>query len=81
MQFVTAVGALLGTLIGLATSFHPLLYQFLLSVTTGGFLYIATVTMLPSLASNTGSRMQIVIDAMAFVLGVLMMVAVGMLEE
>lgn len=47
-QFVTALGALLGTVVGLTAGHsHDALESFLLAFTAGGFVYIATVTILP----------------------------------
>ena len=49
LQLVTAVGAMLGTALGLASANIGELSHWILPFTAGGFIYIATVTIIPEL--------------------------------
>ena len=99
-QLFTASSAFLGTYMGhfVHTSVLYMQYQdMILSVTAGGFLYLSTVVVLPSILtahahshdSSTSaapavvhqSIVQIVIDSVGFILGVYMMYIVAKLEE
>jgi zinc transporter 7 len=88
MQFFTSAGAFLGTIIGmLASSLHGW-DEYLIAFTSGGFLYVATVSLIPTVlnkpqlgeASSAGQIMQIVLESLFFALGVGMMVIVSLLE-
>jgi zinc transporter 7 len=87
-QFMTAVAAFVGTYVGYLGRSSKFLEDILMSFTAGGFLYIATVTIIPTIAkqssasgrSITTSLLQIVWETTAFCLGVGFMVAVTYLE-
>ena len=49
LQLVTAVGAMLGTVCGLISSELTGVTSFILLFTAGGFIYIATVSVIPEL--------------------------------
>ena len=53
----------------------------MLSATSGGFLYIATVGILPTVINKESSILQICFEGMGFLLGVLFMVGVAVLED
>ena len=78
---MTAIAAMLGTTVGLFAERNKLLEELLLSFTAGGFLYIGTCGILPTVVKDeSNSLSQIFLELIAFVLGVLMMVAVALLE-
>ena len=54
MQFFTAIAAFLGTFLGLVAKRQEGLERVLLALTTGGFLYVACVSVLPELLSGGG---------------------------
>jgi zinc transporter ZupT len=54
-QFITAVGAFAGTVIGLLAERNKEMETLMLAMTSGGFLYIATVSILPIVVSD-GAR-------------------------
>lgn len=84
-QFVTAVGALIGTLVGLMAYRNPTLEAMLLALTAGGFVYIATVTVLPELLASpmkgTNAVAQTLAEGLCFSAGVGLMVLVAIGEE
>ena len=53
----------------------------MLSATSGGFLYIATVGILPSVINKESSLLQIILEGFGFLLGVAFMVGVAVLED
>jgi zinc transporter 7 len=53
----------------------------LLSTTAGGFIYIATVNIIPTILKDNGSLLQILYEVIGFVLGVGFMVLVALYEE
>jgi zinc transporter ZupT len=71
----------------LASSLHGW-DEYLIAFTSGGFLYVATVSLIPTVlnkpqlgeASSAGQIMQIVLESLFFALGVGMMVIVSLLE-
>ena len=82
-QFLTAIAALLGTLLGFYFNSNKFYEEILLSVTAGGFLYIATVGIIPLILSDSkgeNSTTQIVCNALAFCVGIFLMVIVAILE-
>lgn len=79
MQLVTAIGALLGTLVGLAAGDMPVMKDRLNCFTAGGFIYVATVDVIPSLLDDT-SLAQTVRELLAMAAGVAIMVGVTLLE-
>ena len=83
LQLTTAVGALLGCLVGLLfNSFGTHLWatQIFLPITAGGFIYIATVSVIPELLESNGGFKQSILEMLALVFGVLLMVLVAMYE-
>lgn len=54
MQFFTAIAAFLGTFLGLVAKRQLGLERILLALTTGGFLYVACVSVLPELLAGEG---------------------------
>ena len=82
-QFITAVSALIGTLVGLYITSHniesnKINRDILSGLTGGGFLYIAT-TMMPT-GSNDVKFEQTLYEACSFTVGVLLMAMVTKLE-
>ena len=63
--------------------FLPLILLCFIVLSLGGFLYIATVSILPVVlrGSGTDSILQVISEGSAFLLGVGFMVAVALLEE
>ncbi|CAF1669035.1 unnamed protein product [Adineta ricciae] len=83
LQLTTAFGALLGCLIGLL--FHSAgtevwATQTFLPITAGGFIYIATVSVIPELLSTNTGLKQSLMELLALIMGVLIMVAVAVFE-
>jgi zinc transporter 7 len=79
-QFVTAIAAVVGTSVGLLARRSEVLEELLLAFTAGGFLYLATVNMLPSIVHTKSSLRQCLLEALCFAAGVGLMVAVTFLE-
>ncbi|KAL3928800.1 MAG: hypothetical protein SGPRY_002237 [Prymnesium sp.] len=77
-QLSTAIGALLGTLISLAMGEQQ--SGLLLNFTAGGFIYVATVDVLPSLLHGDCSLLQTVSELGAMAAGISMMVLVLAME-
>ena len=83
LQLITAVGAVLGCLIGLL--FHSAgtqvwAAQTFLPITAGGFIYIATVSVIPELLeTNTGFK-QSIFEMISLIVGVMFMIFVAMFE-
>ena len=81
MQLLTALGALSGTLLSLM--FESAISGFstavILPFTAGGFIYIATVSIIPELKESSGF-FQSIKEILALVAGVLMMVIIAMIE-
>jgi len=83
LQLTTAIGALLGCLVGLL--FHSIgtqlwTTQTFLPITAGGFIYIATVSVIPELLETNGGFKQSVLEMLALIFGVLLMVLVAIYE-
>ena len=82
MQMVTAVAAVLGTVLGLFAQNHPTVECVLLSLTCGGFLFVSTLGVLPMVsAKKSASYTQITFECISFLLGVSLMVLVAFIEE
>lgn len=81
-QFVTAVAAIAGTSVGLMSTHYDDAEDYLLAFTAGGFLHLATVTILSSRdkSSHPDSVTQIALEVLCFATGIAMMVAVAILE-
>lgn len=80
MQFWTAIAAFAGTAVGLFASRHQLVEDYFLAVTAGGFIYIATVNILPSISESADSILQIAMEVLCFSVGVSFMVMVAYFE-
>ena len=83
LQLTTAIGALLGCLIGLL--FHSAgaelwATQTFLPITAGGFIYIATVSVIPELLEKNSGFRQSIFEMISMIFGVLVMVLVSLLE-
>ena len=81
LQLVTAVGALLGTFVGLLaeSSGSGATTLWILPFTAGGFIYIALVSVLPELLEDT-TIWQTVKELVALIIGVGLMVFITYLE-
>ncbi|XP_015431284.1 PREDICTED: protein catecholamines up [Dufourea novaeangliae] len=80
LQLTTAIGALLGTCVSLlAEGMGDLATMWILPFTAGGFIYIATVSVIPELLSDTKFG-QSVKEIIALLLGVYMMVLIAEYE-
>lgn len=80
-QFLTAIAAMAGTAVGLYAQRNKTAEELLLAFTSGGFLYIATVSMLPSIVTDKNSPIsQTVLEILAFSLGVGVMLLVALFE-
>ena len=83
-QFLTAVAAFAGTLVGFVFSQMSHSAEAALTATTsGGFLYIATsiMTSISSDHARKSSYMQIASETLGFIIGISTMVLVALLEE
>ena len=81
MQLLTALGALSGTVISLLfeSAVSGIANSFILPFTAGGFIYIATVSIIPELKESTGFW-QSVKEIIALIAGVGMMVVIVYIE-
>ena len=80
LQLSTATGAMIGTFFGLlADSFSGIATMWILPFTAGGFIYIATVSVIPELLENT-SIWQSIKEILAMFIGVALMVFIAMVE-
>jgi len=80
LQFCTAFFAFAGTALGLTSANYDNMSEFLLALVSGGFVYVATMTVLPELQVGKSSLGQIFLEVSAFSAGVGMMVIVAALE-
>ncbi|KAM9383875.1 zinc transporter Slc39a7 [Pholidichthys leucotaenia] len=81
LQLVTAIGALAGTACSLlAEGVGAAATAWILPFTAGGFVYIATVTVLPELLAGRSSFGQSVMEILALLFGVGMMVLIAEYE-
>ncbi|CAL1676082.1 unnamed protein product [Lasius platythorax] len=77
LQLTTAIGALLGTFVSLmAEGMGDLATKWILPFTAGGFIYIATVSVIPELLTAT-KLWQSVMEISALLFGVYMMVLIA----
>lgn len=80
-QLVTALGALLGTATSvMAGGLLESATQSILPFTAGGFIYIATVSVIPELLSGDSSLWQGVKEILALVTGIALMVVIAEYE-
>ncbi|KAJ8000113.1 hypothetical protein DPEC_G00201470 [Dallia pectoralis] len=81
LQLLTALGALAGTACSLlAEGVGTAATAWILPFTAGGFVYIATVTVLPELLVGRSSLGQSVMEIMAMLVGIYMMVLIAEYE-
>lgn len=81
LQLLTALGALAGTACSLlAQGVGTAATAWILPFTAGGFIYIATVTVLPELLVGRSSFGQSVMEILALLFGVSMMVVIAEYE-
>jgi zinc transporter 7 len=96
MQFLTAIPAVCGTVVGyLLSEKNVIIQQVILTFTAGGFVYIATVSSMPYIMQQSSdshqdgdgdddnkkeSVLQAVLEVISFIAGVGMMLAVTYLE-
>ena len=80
LQLSTATGALAGTICGLlAENIGNAASSGILPFTAGGFIYIATVSVIPELLEDSDIK-QSLKEILALLVGVFMMVIIAMLE-
>lgn len=80
LQLITAIGALLGTFVSLlAEGMGDFATKWILPFTAGGFIYIATVSVIPELLTAT-KLWQSVMEITALLFGVYMMVLIADFE-
>ena len=80
LQLLTAVGALTGCLVSLFLGGAvEAASKLILPFTAGGFIYIATVSVIPELLEGATLK-QSVMEVVALLLGVLMMVIITQFE-
>ena len=79
---MTALGALSGTWLSLMfeSAASGLATSCILPFTAGGFIYIATVSIIPELKEGNGGFVQSLKEIFALVLGVFMMVIIAYIE-
>lgn len=80
LQLVTAIGALIGTFIGLHYGGLDYATQIILPITAGGFIYIATVSIVPELLEGKISHLQSFYELTALFIGVAMMYWIALNE-
>ena len=80
LQFTTALGAMMGTVCGLMTGSLAEATNWVLPFTAGGFIYIATVSVIPALLEDT-TLGQSLKELVALMTGILIMVGIVFLEE
>lgn len=81
MQLVTALGALSGTLLSLffESAMSGIATSCILPFTAGGFIYIATVSIMPDLRESPSLK-QSLKEIIALIAGIAMMVVIAFLE-
>lgn len=80
LQLTTAVGAIAGTMCSLmAEGAGEMATSWILPFTAGGFIYIATVSVIPELLGDTkiGQSLK---EIFAMLVGIMMMVLIGYME-
>merc|ERR1739838_1159371 len=80
LQLSTATGAMAGCIIGLLAE-SASGTAWILPFTAGGFVYIATVSVIPELLKDTTDIWQTVKEIAAMLMGIGMMVIIAMLEH
>jgi zinc transporter 7 len=81
LQLVTALGAMMGTVVGFLLGGTFGAVSIILPFTAGGFIYIATVGVIPELLANEkATPAQNIKEIIAMFLGIGLMVVIGWLE-
>lgn len=82
-QFLTAIAAFVGAAFGLYSShlIEGLGHEVLLPFTAGGFLYLASCTILPEILATPGSVKVRFFQLISFAIGVAFLYAAGHMEE
>jgi zinc transporter 7 len=82
LQLITALGAFSGTLLSLVfeSAMSGFATSCILPFTAGGFIYIATVSIIPELKEGSSSILQSLKEIVALITGVAMMVLITYLE-
>jgi zinc transporter 7 len=80
VQLITAVGAMLGTLVGLIAGDMPVMSKYVSCFIAGGFIYVATVNVIPSLFEEPSGFRQTALELAAMSSGVCIMIGVALLE-
>ena len=80
LQFVTAIGAMIGTVVGLLTGGIESANNVILPITAGGFIYISTVSVIPELLEDCDSMVQTILELLAAASGVGLMTLIALLE-
>eukprot|EP00814_Leptocylindrus_danicus_P020701 CAMPEP_0116039826 /NCGR_PEP_ID=MMETSP0321-20121206/23895_1 /TAXON_ID=163516 /ORGANISM="Leptocylindrus danicus var. danicus, Strain B650" /LENGTH=328 /DNA_ID=CAMNT_0003519325 /DNA_START=1 /DNA_END=987 /DNA_ORIENTATION=- len=81
MQGITAIAAFLGTLFGLAAFHLDGLGHVLMPFTSGGFVYLAAVSILPEILEEKGCAKRKAANFFAFLMGIAFLQAVAILEH
>lgn len=79
LQLLTAIGAILGTIIVLLGG-NSIAASWILPFTAGGFIYIATVSVLPDLLEDSTKLGQTLKEIGAFLVGIGLMIVIARLE-
>jgi zinc transporter 7 len=80
VQLLTAIGAMLGTLVGLIAGDMPVISKYVNCFIAGGFIYVATVNVIPSLFEEESSLARTLLELLAMTAGVVIMIGVALLE-
>jgi zinc transporter 7 len=82
LQLITALGALSGTILSLVfeSAISGFATSCILPFTAGGFIYIATVSIIPELKEGNSGILQSLKEIVALIVGVLLMVLITYLE-
>lgn len=82
LQLSTATGAMIGCVIGLLTeNVGESTTSWILPFTAGGFIYIATVSVIPELLKDTSDLKQTIKEISAMLMGIFMMVIIAVMEH
>ena len=82
LQLLTAVGAMMGTVVSLLAEggVGEAASVWVLPFTAGGFIYIATVSVIPELLEGEANFVQSIKEVVALLTGVFMMVLIAEFE-
>lgn len=80
LQLCTALGAMLGTAVGLMAGHMPAVSKYVSCFIAGGFIYVATVGVIPTLFERPPCLRETLLELGAMAAGVAVMVGVALLE-